>query len=205
MKSHLCLRKTLRCSRSNLTIPFWLLRYPVNHPNETQRHLLIQLFCVLIKVSRRTQIGLKPTTKQQATQLLLLLLFISQSVRRRYLGCKTWFFSKVLFTYAGVATIDDDQLREALLKCEFRKASDPDDTNKNKPLVTLYKPPNDPQKTIPLENFRMYTFITIPYSKLSSSKEEHTWIESTLERVLCGMRRIIFGEGGRKKSLWICH
>ena len=63
----------------------------------------------------------------------------------------------------------------------FGKASDPDDTDKNKPLVTLYKPPNDSQKTIPIDNYHCYTFITIPYSTLEDSKEEETWIKSTVE------------------------
>lgn len=100
---------------------------------------------------------------------------------------KPEFMVPVLKTYAEVMDIKDKAVFEFLTNMTFGKASDPDQTDKNKPLVTEYKPPNDPHKTINIDIYRAYSYITIPLDKIKTRTAEEDWILSAGTRVGRGL------------------
>ena len=72
----------------------------------------------------------------------------------------------VLNAYACASPNEDPILQEILTNIQAGKASDPNNANKNTPLVVTYHPPTDPKKTIHIDVFRMISYITIPHHKL---------------------------------------
>ena len=107
---------------------------------------------------------------------------------------ETWvwkpeFLVPIIKEYADVMQIADPIVYEAMINMRFGKASDPDKADKNIPLVTIYNPPQEPTKCINIENYRAYTYITIPYEKFNTVTEETEWIESAISRFLFALKQ----------------
>ena len=118
---------------------------------------------------------------------VIIIRFISQY------GTDSWVWKpdmkcEVLNKWADVMEINDELLFEAFSNMTSGKASDPDNSDKNVPLVTIYNPPNDPKKSIQLNVERAYTFFTIPHESLKNEKAEMEWLKSTIPRILRGLR-----------------
>lgn len=105
----------------------------------------------------------------------------------------TWVFKpdlicSILPKLAEVIDVPDPLLHEALCNLRYGKASDPDSPDKTKALVTVYNPPSDPQKEILLENYRAYTFFTIPFETIDNYEAEQDWLSTKCAQVLRGIR-----------------
>ena len=108
-------------------------------------------------------------------------------------GTETWVWNPTLYAeifrnYAKVMDIADPLLFEALSNMTTGKASNPDSPDKNKPLITLYSPKDEPSKSFKLDISRCFTYITIPVDSLSSFDEETHWCENAVDKVLGGIR-----------------
>ena len=108
-------------------------------------------------------------------------------------GTDTWVWNASLLAeifknYAKVMDIRDPLIYEALVNMDFGKASDPDNANKNVPLVAKYSPRDDPKKTLKIDVFHAFTYITIPVNLLDSRADEDNWIDSAVTKVLKGVR-----------------
>ena len=117
----------------------------------------------------------------------LIIRFISQC------GTDSWVFkpdmlAEVFNKWTEVMEVSCTLLFEALANMQSGKASDPDSSDKNTPLVTIYNPPNDPKKQIQLHVERAFTFITIPCQTLKTEEAEKTWLNANITKVLRGIR-----------------
>ena len=109
-------------------------------------------------------------------------------------GSEAWcvkipLFQDIFQSYADVCHIADDIVRETIQNLDHTKASDPDQSDKNKVLLSKWK---DNEKHIrETEVLQMYSFITIPYETLASSKEEDEWLQAKCKVICTALRDII--------------
>lgn len=80
--------------------------------------------------------------------------------------------------------ITDPILVEALENMTHAYARDPDSPDAHKKLVKIFTPPGEPQKNIPIEEFRAYTYITIPVENLETTEQETEWLVRTIEALM---------------------
>ena len=120
-------------------------------------------------------------------------------------GNDSWVWKPDFMVPALMACVRGGSVQDPIV-CEFLanlalgKASDPNETNKNRPLVVQYSLPNDPQETINRHVRRAYSHVTIPHGEIETRQDELTWIVSAVEQVGQGLRRVM-GSSEFKASL----
>ena len=106
-------------------------------------------------------------------------------------GFKAEFMTEIFNVYPNVVPINDPYLNEALTNMTVGKRSDPDNADKNYPLITVYSPPKEPEKKLQIDNYVAYTFLTIPHTTLESAIREDEWMSATAYKIGSGLRDLM--------------
>jgi len=100
---------------------------------------------------------------------------------------KPEFLSEVFNNVAKVIPVAP-LLKEGLQNMVHMSASDPNDPDKTRPLITEYTPRDDPKKTIVIPNYRLVTYLSIPATASGTRAEEMQWSTKTTESFLRALR-----------------
>lgn len=108
-----------------------------------------------------------------------------------YWGWKPNLQVPTLNKYPEVVAIADPLLKEFLCNLTHAYASDPNSSDKSKRLVTIFEPKNDIGRKISIDEYRAFSYITIPHASLSSREEEEAWLSTNVQRLMEGLRDVM--------------
>ena len=97
--------------------------------------------------------------------------------------------SQVLCRYPRVRSFSDPLLYKGYTNMRTGRASDPQNSNKNTPLLAKYKKMKGKRKAMIFDVYRCYTFISIPYERLKSEEEERAWCNNAVGKLLASVKR----------------